>query len=114
MDDALLYTINIETSFFRAWDYLVLCWEKGNILNPEKLQFCLDIVKFAGLLITPTGIAPSETLLLSIRDFLVPKDITNTCSLFGLVNQVAWAYSYSSIMRPFDHWFQTKLQILLG
>jgi len=37
----------------------------------------------------------------SIRDFSVPKEITDAQSWFGLVNQVAWAYSISPIMKPF-------------
>ena len=101
VDDALLYDYDIESCFFRAWDYLALCWQKGIVLNPEKFQFCLDTVKFAGLRITPTGIAPSEALLASIKEFPVPKDITDARSWFGLVNQVAWAYSTSTIMQPF-------------
>jgi len=80
VDNALLYDTDIETSFFRAWDNLTLCWEKGIVLNSEKIQFCLDDVKFAGLRITSTGIAPSKGLLSSIRDFLVPNDITDARS----------------------------------
>jgi len=80
VDNALLYDTDIETSFFRAWDNLTLCWEKGIVLNSEKIQFCLDDVKFAGLRITSTGIAPSKVLLSSIRDFLVPNDITDARS----------------------------------
>jgi len=49
-----LYDTDIEASFFRAWDYLALCWEKVSIF-----QFCLDDVKFAGLRITYPGISPS-------------------------------------------------------
>ena len=101
VDDTLLYDNSIEDSFFHSWDYLQLCWEKGIVLNPEKFQFCVDTAHFAGLRITPAGIAPSETLLSSIKNFPVPKNITDAHSWFGLVNQVAWAYSISTIMQPF-------------
>ena len=101
VDDTLLYDSNITDSFFHAWDYLQLCGEKGIVLNPEKFQFCQDTAQFAGLQITPTGIAPSESMLNAIKNFPAPKNITDARSWFGLVNQVAWAYSISPIMLPF-------------
>ena len=104
VDDTLLYDTCIEDAFYkfyRAWDHLQLCWDKGIVLNPDKFQFCVDTANFAGLRITPTGISPSEPLLSSICDFPIPKDITDARSWFGLVNQVAWAYSISPIMQPF-------------
>jgi len=81
--------------------HLQLCWTKGIVLNPEIFQFCVDIAQLEGLQISPTGLIPSKKLLASIRDFPVPKDITDARSWFGLVNKVVWAYSISPIMQPF-------------
>ena len=39
--------------------------------------------------------------LSAIKDFPTPTNITGARSWFGLVNQVAWVYSFSPIMRPF-------------
>ena len=36
-----------------------------------------------------------------MNDFPTPTNITGTRSWFGLVNQLAWAYSVSPIMQPF-------------
>ena len=101
VDDSLLYDHSIEESFFHTWDYLTLCAENGIVANVKKFQFCEDTVDFAGLTITPTGITPSEKLISAIRDFPTPRDITGARSWFGLVNQVAWAYSLAPIMAPF-------------
>ena len=73
----------------------------GIVTNDKKFKFCRDTVEFAGLKLTPTGIAPSNHILSTIRNFPKPTDLTNARSWFGLVNQIAWAYSTSPIMEPF-------------
>ena len=101
VDDALLYDVDIESSFFHTWDYLTLCAENGITVNKSKFQFCQDDVIFAGLKITPTGVRPADTILTAIRDFPTPKDLTGARSWFGLVNQISWAYSLAAAMQPF-------------
>ena len=95
------YTTTIEQSFYHTWDYLTICANNGIVINASKFQFCKDTITFAGLNITPEGITPSNNLLLAIKDFHIPKDITGARSWFGLVNQLSWAYSISNIMQPF-------------
>ena len=101
VDDTLLYDINIEDSFFHTWAYLNLCAIAGIVINDKKFKFCGDTVEFAGLKLTPTGIAPSDHILWAIKNFPKPTDLTNARSWFGLVNQIAWAYSTSPIMETF-------------
>ena len=98
VDDTLLYDFDIKESFYHAWDFLELCELNGIVTNNKKFQFCKKTVTFAGLKITHSGIAPSDNILSAIKDFPTPKDITGARSWFGLVNQVAWAYSISEIM----------------
>ena len=101
IDDTLLYDETIEESFFHVWDYLTLCTSNGIVINLKKFQFCQDTVEFAGLSITPTGVSPSEKTLSAIRNFPTPTNTTGARSWFGLVQQVAWAYSIGPIMAPF-------------
>ena len=101
VDDTLLYDNDIETSFYHTWDYLAFCYTKGIIFNKSKFQFCQDTVNFAGLTITSNGITPSKHVLSAIKNFLSPKNLTDARSWFGLVNQVAWAYTTSSTMQSF-------------
>ena len=101
VDDTLLFDDDIESSFYHTWDYLTLCYSKGIIFNKSKFQFCQDTVNFAGLKITPDGITPSDQILSAIENFPTPKSLTDARSWFGLVNQVAWAYSVSNVMQPF-------------
>lgn len=106
IDDTLLYDDTIEQSFFHTWDYLTLCANNGITANLKKFQFCEDTVEFAGLSITPTGVAPCEKILSAIRNFPTPTNTTGARSWFGLVQQVAWAYSIGPIMAPFRQLLQ--------
>ena len=101
VDDALLYDMSIEDAFFHTFDYLHHCYQNGIVFNIAKFQFCMDTVEFGGLQLTHTGVSPSQHMLEAIKNFPVPNSITDARSWFGLVNQVAWAYSLSPIMLPF-------------
>ena len=84
-----------------TFDYLYLGAINGVVYSDTKFQFCRDNVDFAGLQVTTTGVAPSSDMLQAIYDFPTPKSITDARSWFGLVNQVAWAYSLGPVMLPF-------------
>ena len=108
VDDALLYDKDITGNYFHTWDYLYLCEQNGITLNLPKFIFCQDEVDFGGLHLTKTGICPSEKTLSAIKEFPTPKDITGARSWFGLVNQVAWAYSNTEVMQPFRELVKPK------
>ena len=101
IDDALLYDSSIKEAFYHTFDFLVRCAQNGIVLSKDKFQFCKDTVQFGGLQITSSGVAPSKSMLNAILDFPVPQTITDARSWFGLVNQLAWAYSLGPIMLPF-------------
>ena len=101
IDDVLLHDETIESAFYHTWDYLAICAKNGITINLDKFKFCQDTVEFAGLKLTPNGVEPSDAILSSIANFPTPQDITDARSWFGLVNQLAWAYSLSGIMLPF-------------
>ena len=70
-------------------------------LNPRKFRFAQDEVEFAGFDITPTDVKPSRKYLDAISEFPTPLGITDVRTWFGLVNQVAYAFSMASVMQPF-------------
>ena len=82
-------------------DFLILCALNGVTLNLPKFQFCQDTVDFTGLKLTPTDICPSDSILAGIRDF--PQSHLCTRDWFGLANQVAWAYSNTTVMQSFGN-----------
>ena len=100
VDDVLLYDSGIEEAFYHTFDYLTLCAKNGVVQNRKKFQFCQDTVQFAGLQLTPSGVAPSQSMLSAIQDFPTPQNITDARSWLGLVNQVAWPFSLGPVMQP--------------
>jgi len=47
------------------------------------------------------SVRPCEKYLRAIREFPIPKSITDVHSWFGLVNQVSYAFSMNEKMLPF-------------
>ena len=92
-----MYDKTIREQFFRTCSFLTLCSSNGIIFNKEKFQFSQKEVEYLGFEITADSVKPSE----SIRDFPQPTDITGIRSWFGLVNQVAYAFSMTNTMKPF-------------
>ena len=101
VDDTLLWSDTIEGSYFKAVQWLDICGRNGIVLNPEKFVFGASTVDFAGFTITMTDVRPCSRYLEAIRDFPEPRNITDVRSWFGLVNQVAYAFSMSERMHPF-------------
>ena len=101
IDDTLLWSNSIEESYFQAAKWLDTCGTNGITLNPEKFQFALDEVEFAGFEITCNTVRPCKKYLRAISDFPTPRSITDVRSWFGLVNQVSYAFSMADQMLPF-------------
>ena len=78
-----------------------LCGRNGITLHPDKFLFAQDTVEFAGFEITSDTVRPCKKFLRAILDFPQPKNITDIRSWFGLVNQVAYAFSMTDRMLPF-------------
>ena len=101
VDDSLLWSNTLEESFFRTCEYLTLCTNAGVIFNKKKFQFGQEEVDFLGFHITMNSIKPNPEYLQAIIDFPRPRDITGVRSWFGLIQQVAYAFSDTDVMLPF-------------
>ena len=91
----------IEDAFFQTCKWMDICGRHSITQNPEKFHFAKDTVEFAGFEITSTNIRPSDTFIRAIKDFLIPRNITDVRSLFSLINQVSYCQSSSEQLRPF-------------
>ncbi len=100
-DDALLWSTSIEDALHQATEWLNICARNGITLNPDKFRFAQDEVEFAGFQIINTEVKPCNKYLRAITDFPIPNGITDIRAWFGLVNQVAFAFSMASVMAPF-------------
>ena len=100
VDDTLLYSKNTEENFHDVCQLLEIGHKAGLIFNSDKFQFAQDTVDFAGLEVSKEGVKPSRKLLDSIKNFPRPDTLSEARSFFGLVNQVSYTFSMSSVMEP--------------
>ena len=112
VDDVLLYDNNIHDAFYHTFDFLTLGHMNGIVFNIPKFVFCELETEFAGLSMTAEGVAPSKSMLSAITDFPTPATLTDARSWFGLINQVAWAYSLGSVMQPFRDLIKAKSEFI--
>ena len=114
IDDTLLWSDTIQDSFFQAAQWLDTCGRHGITLNPEKFVFAQDVAEFAGFEITNDTVRPYRRYLRAIMEFPTPKNITNVRSWFGLLNQVAYAFSIAERMLPFRDLLKPATPFPLG
>ena len=103
-----MFDETIREQFFRVCRALELGSQHGAIFNPKKFQFCKREVVFAGLVVSESGVRPPQEMFRSIREFPTPKNITDVRAWFGMVAQVAFAFSRLPAMAPFRHLLSTK------
>ena len=101
VDDSLLWSSTIAESFHQTAKYLQLVGENGITLNPDKFHFAEDTVDFAGFRVTPHSVKPLPCHVDAIRNFPVPRNITDIRAFFALVSHVSYAFSTTSALAPF-------------
>ena len=101
IDDTLLWSNSIEESFWQVVNWLDICGHNGIILHKDKFVFASDTIEFAGFQIGPDSVIPCLRYLKAILGFPTPKNITDACSWFGLLNQVFYTFSMAIHMQPF-------------
>ncbi len=103
VDDSCLWDSDIKEAFFHAVDWIHACSTNGVTLNPKKFVFAEDTIKFAGFEITQEAVRPCQESLDAILNFPRPQNISDMRSWYGLLNQVAYAFSIAEHMQPFRH-----------
>ena len=103
VDDSLVHSDDVEKNFYDVCKYIKTCHDNGLIFNPDKFQFGMETVDFAGLEVTMDGVKPSSKFLEAIRSFPRPDSLSAARSFFGMVNQVTYAFAMSAVMEEFRH-----------
>ena len=101
IDDVIQWSEDIGTAFHRVCSILSHCSKAGMVFSPAKFVFAKNEVEYAGFLVGLDSIQPTPSYIKNIEDFPTPKNISDIRSWFGLVNQVAYAFSKGTIMAPF-------------
>ena len=103
VDDSCLWDSNVEEAFFHAVEWFDTCARHGVTINPDKFMFAEDTVEFAGFEVTTDSVRPCKKSIDAILNFPTPRNITDMRSWFGLLNQVAYAFSVAERTSPFRH-----------
>ena len=80
----------------------------GTIQNPDKFVWGREELEFVGFWLTKDGVRPTDDTLRAIKEFPRPADITGVRSWFGLIEQVAFAFSKTALMEPFRGLLKAK------
>ena len=64
-------------------------------------MFCQKTVEYAGFEIGDGSVKPATKTIKAIRDFPVPKTISDMRGWFGLVNQISPFYATRPVLLPF-------------
>ena len=112
VDDTYLWAESIRENFLMTCQYITLCSNNGIVFNVDKFQFCKREVEFLGYTLTEYGMKLTQNMLSSILEFPRPVDISGIRGWFGLVEQVAWAFSKTKEMEPFRALLKTSTPFL--
>ena len=89
MDDMLCEADDLQACYDDARNLLLACREHNITLGKKKFTFASAEVKFAGYVISDTGVKSDPAKLDAITRFPKPTNITEMRSFFGLVNQLS-------------------------
>ena len=98
VDDVLGWAATLRQLFFDTAFFLFHTNSFGVIQNPDKFVWGRRELEFLGFWIKTDGIQPTQDTLKAISEFPRPTDITGVRSFYGLVEQVAFAFSKTQLM----------------
>ena len=87
VDDILCVGETVEELFATIREVLTRCKSIRLTISKKKLKIGKEI-KFAGYILTETGVQPDPELISAIKDYPSPTDVTGVRSFLGLANQL--------------------------
>ena len=93
VDDVAGWADTLRQLFIDTGEFLSVTGNHGIIQNPDKFVWGQRELEFV-------GVRPTEETLAAIKEFPRPTDITGVRSWFGLIEQVSFAFSKTSLMEP--------------
>ena len=101
VDDVLGWANSLLQLFHDVCYFLYYTGVHGIIQNPAKFVFGQKELEFVGFWLKTDGVKPTDDTLSAIANFPQPTDLTGVRSWFGLVEQVAFSFSKTTLMEPF-------------
>ena len=112
VDVSMLWVRDLEEHILQVCHYLTLTANHWVIQNPDKIKLCRRELEYVDLFLTETRVKPSDEMLWSITNFPCPTNLSGIRSWFGLVEQVAFAFSKADIMAPFCRLLSVKTEFV--
>ena len=108
VDDVCGWANTLKQLFLDTDEFLSLAGMHGIVQNPDKFVWGRRELEFVGFWLTVDGVRPTEGTVQAIRDFPRPADIMGIRSWYGLIEQVAFAFSKTRLMEPFRELLKPK------
>ena len=113
VDDIVIYDSTIEDHVSHVRQFLQHYAEKQIALNPQKCNFCVTKVKFAGFHLSFEGYQVDQSITDAISQFPKPTNHIDLRSFFGLVNQLSSSSStVATLLTPLRSLLSTKNDFL--
>jgi hypothetical protein len=87
VDDIIIFASDLDELLVRTKEVLQRCKENSITLSLQKAQIG-EKVKFAGFIVSSSGISPNPDKIAAISKFPVPSNVTDLRSFLGLANQL--------------------------
>ena len=101
IDDTAIWDDDIRSCYNKTCEFLTRCGKAGIVFNKDKFQFAQQEIDFLGFRVTNEEVKPGKKFIEAVSDFPRPTNITGVRSWFGLINQLAYTLSTTTIMEPF-------------
>ncbi|GES73591.1 retroviral-like aspartic protease 1 [Rhizophagus clarus] len=106
LDDVNIYSKTFEEHLQHLKEVLKRVEKAGLKINPEKCHFCTQSLQFLGHIVTNKGILPDPSKVDAIKNYPVPKNLTQLRAFLGLTSY------YRRFIKDFSK-ISTPLYILL-
>ncbi|GES85289.1 KRAB-A domain-containing protein [Rhizophagus clarus] len=86
LDDVNIYSKTFEEHLQHLEEVLKRVEKAGLKINPEKCHFCTQSLQFLGHIVTNKGILPDPSKVDAIKNYSVPKNLTQLRAFLGLAS----------------------------
>ena len=85
----MLWHESFREAFIETCTNLALTAKNRIVMNPKKFLFCQKKLECAGFVVEDGFVRPGQKRVEAIKEYSIPKTITDMHGWFGLVNQIS-------------------------
>ena len=84
LDDIVIFADTLEEHEKKFNNLIQLLWKANLHLQPDKCEFLRPEIEYLGYIIDKNGVRPNPKIIISVKEFPVPKTQTNVKQFLGL------------------------------